>query len=261
MTEHTRVAREELAAIAAEAGLSEDLRARLASVTTPLLDHADDVATLKDYRRRLATDDLVSPVDENDPYMRGLGDAMGVVMRGWLAAYDKAEVPGETDAVLDTIADAICELGYAHRDPDPMIERDNSRGLGQMQELPGSFAGNAAGSVRVYESSAATWPHLWLNVKEPERDGRIPEATLQLRAETAWLLARQIVALVRGHYQGGDVIELILPEEGDEVLAVFDNGQVIGTVEKLTEDGELGIMATPLGNADSVFVIRKADGE
>lgn len=263
VTEHARELHELIAQVQ-----DEDLRAALTLKALPLAQRADDVATLLEYRRHVAVDDVASPVDESDPYMRALGDALSLVLLAHGVADDEDD-PRAGHVALDNVATVLAELGYQRREADPLIDRDNSRGLGQMIELPGSFAGHDSGRVRVYESSAASWPHLWLSVKEPQRNGQAPiaptpskEATIQLRAETAWLLARQIVALVRGHYHGVDVEELTEPMDGDEVVAYFAGGSVIGTVELISDtDDRLGIMGTPLDGADAVFVIRKADGE
>jgi hypothetical protein len=257
----TKVARDELDDIVAVLPLA--LRDRLASIVIPMADKIDDVASLLDYRRRIAVEGLVSPVGETDPYMQGLADALAVVLR---AREDATTLPGSVlkDALgrqFDKVASALAELGYQRTDPDPVVNRDNSRGMGRMVNIPGAYGGG----VDVYESSAASWPHLWLKAQEHvnpnDRDSRLKEVIVHLRAESAWLLARQLCALVQQHYHDVDLAELTTPAEGDEVVAYYDNGSSIGTVVKLTEDGELGLMNTPLANADAVFVIRKADGE
>ena len=252
MTEHTRPVRERLVEITAQLPLA--LRDALDALLTPLLDRADDVATLLDYRRKIALGDLASPVDETDPYMLGLGDALAVVLRAQADADADPEVAGDVQDSLDGIASALAQLGYAHRDPDPVPDRSNSRGLGQMETLPGAFAGQESGSVRVYESSAASYPNLWLQVK----DEKGKEATIQLRAETSWLLARHIVSLVRNHYHGLDIDELTTPEEGDRVVAYKHGGAtLIGIVGPVGDAGDLGLFGTPLADTDAAFVIWK----
>lgn len=247
VTEHARELHDLIAQVQ-----DEELRAALTLKTLPLAQRADDVATLLEYRRHVALNGVVSPVDETDPYMKGLGDALSLILLAHGVADDEND-PRAAHVALDNVATALAELGYRHRDPDPMVNRDNSRGLGRMVDLPGAFAGNDSGSISVYESSNAEYPHVWVNVKD-ERG----QATVQLRAETAWLLARQLVALVRNHYHQPDVEELTTAREGDEVVMYMPNGSIIGTVEEM-EDGGLGIMSTPLVEADAVFVIKKAD--
>lgn len=61
-----------------------------------------------------------------------------------------------------------------------------------------ALAATYGGEIRVYESSAASGPHLWIN--STDKDGR--EVTLHVTAETAWKFAEQIITAVRNHYQG-----------------------------------------------------------
>jgi len=72
--------------------------------------------------------------------------------------------------------------------------------------LPAIRAGYG-GSVRVYESSAASAPHVWLlatapgNLNEPSSPP--VEAALHLTTEQAQLLAQQLMFLACNHYQAG----------------------------------------------------------
>jgi hypothetical protein len=59
---------------------------------------------------------------------------------------------------------------------------------------------NRGGEVRVYESSAADGPHIWLNVKEPA-DPVLGEAHAHLTLEQAKLLRDQLDYLIGNHYQ------------------------------------------------------------
>lgn len=68
------------------------------------------------------------------------------------------------------------------------------RGFDRMPEIPGEYGGEVA----VYESSAASGPHVWLKARESSGSA----ATVHLTAENAWRLADQLRALVRDHYQG-----------------------------------------------------------
>lgn len=79
------------------------------------------------------------------------------------------------------------------------------RGFDRMPPIPSQYPG---GSVQVYESSAASGPHIWLNAVAPvnlnEPDGPTVDAPIHLSCEDAWKLADQLRHLVRHHYQGGD---------------------------------------------------------
>jgi hypothetical protein len=78
----------------------------------------------------------------------------------------------------------------------------SDRGFSRLPEIPGAYGG----MVRVYESSAASAPHLWLQVDIPagvthaERE----KATIHLAVEDALKLAEQLQHLVANHYQGVD---------------------------------------------------------
>lgn len=77
-----------------------------------------------------------------------------------------------------------------------LVPHVTDRGFKQLPLLNGSYDGH---TVRVYESSAASGPHLWLSVKDGEG-----KATVHLEVETALRLADQIQLLAREHYQLAD---------------------------------------------------------
>lgn len=67
----------------------------------------------------------------------------------------------------------------------------SERGFDRYPKIPGAYGGHA----EVYESSAASGPHVWL---------KVTESPLHLTAENATKLAEQLLGLVAGHYQKGD---------------------------------------------------------
>lgn len=80
--------------------------------------------------------------------------------------------------------------------------KQSGRGFAAMPDIPGEYGGY----VKVYESSAALAPHLWLKVVSPvdanEPLGPMDEAVLHMTAENAWRLAEQLQTMVREHYHG-----------------------------------------------------------
>jgi hypothetical protein len=82
-------------------------------------------------------------------------------------------------------------------------------------------------TVRVYESSNAEGPHLWLRLTMP--DDPVTDSAVELTITQAWQLAEQLVLLVTDHYQGDArpswndrVIDLLNPsviEEHGDVLS------------------------------------------
>jgi hypothetical protein len=78
----------------------------------------------------------------------------------------------------------------------------SDRGFSRLPSIPSDYPG---GRVRVYESSAASSPHIWLTATAPvdlnEPDGPKAEAPIHLSAENAWKLADQLRWLVEHHYQ------------------------------------------------------------
>lgn len=80
------------------------------------------------------------------------------------------------------------------------------------------IAGGYGGAVKVYESSGATAPHIWLQATNPEGQ----EVHLHLAAEDAWHLAEQISHLVEHHYQGDARPAAVTPEPaGPRELSVW----------------------------------------
>lgn len=78
--------------------------------------------------------------------------------------------------------------------PEHLKAEEGLRGFAAMPLL--LLAGGAR--VRVYESSNADGPHVWLHAM----DGPAEEARVELTAEEAWRLAEQLMTLARNHYQG-----------------------------------------------------------
>jgi hypothetical protein len=75
--------------------------------------------------------------------------------------------------------------------PEPaehLTPRTTERGFDHYMAIPGAYGGEA----EVYESSAASSPHVWL---------KVTDSPLHLTAENATKLAEQLLALVAGHYQ------------------------------------------------------------
>lgn len=77
--------------------------------------------------------------------------------------------------------------------PEHLHATRTDRGFEHMPPIPN----RDGGEVRVYESSAADGPHLWLRVR-----GRTGEGLAHLTAEDAWKVADQLRWLVEHHYQG-----------------------------------------------------------
>ena len=67
-----------------------------------------------------------------------------------------------------------------------------------MPPIPSEYGGE----VTVFESSAASGPHIWLKAREAMRGEPERTVALHLTAENAWRLAEQLQMLVRDHYQG-----------------------------------------------------------
>lgn len=86
--------------------------------------------------------------------------------------------------------------------PEHLQPTISDRGFARLPDIPSEYGGY----VSVYESSAASGPHIWLHAEAPvnlnEPTGPTHEVTLHLTAENAWKLADQLRLLVRNHYQG-----------------------------------------------------------
>lgn len=76
------------------------------------------------------------------------------------------------------------------------------RGFAQMPAVPSEYGGN----VRVYESSAAMGPHIWLTAIAPanlnEPGGPTVKAPIHLTLANAVVLRDQLTHLIDNHYQG-----------------------------------------------------------
>jgi len=75
------------------------------------------------------------------------------------------------------------------------------RGFRHMPDIPSTTGGH----VRVYESSAASGPHIWIRTEQPS-DLNDPssdpvEAVAHLPLEAAEQLRDQLTALIANHYQ------------------------------------------------------------
>lgn len=83
--------------------------------------------------------------------------------------------------------------------PEHLHVTRTDRGFVHLPPIAVRWGGMArGGAVRAYESSAASGPHLWLQVV----DDNGTKVTVQLAAEDAWRLADQLRWLVEHHCQG-----------------------------------------------------------
>lgn len=77
----------------------------------------------------------------------------------------------------------------------------SQRGFKRMKPVPSNYGGE----VRVYESSNASGPHIWLAVECPanlnEPNGPTVEAHAHITIEDAKVLAEQLAWLADNHYQ------------------------------------------------------------
>lgn len=87
-------------------------------------------------------------------------------------------------------------------DTDHLVPELSDRGFKSLPPIASSYP---AGEVAVSESSAATWPSIWLRAKAPdnlnEPEGPSHEAPIHLTVGAAWRLAEQLQWLVKNHYQ------------------------------------------------------------
>lgn len=90
----------------------------------------------------------------------------------------------------------------SERVTDHLQPTTTDRGFKHMPPIPSKYGGD----VKVYESSAAIGPHLWLRAESPvdmnKPDGPTVEAVIHLRADDAWHLSEQLQWLLEHHYQG-----------------------------------------------------------
>lgn len=79
-----------------------------------------------------------------------------------------------------------------------MQHTTTGRGFDHMQPVPSEYGGE----VSVSESSNAEYAGIWLRA-EDAMPGKTPMiAAINLTADNAWLLGRQLLWLVVNHYQG-----------------------------------------------------------
>lgn len=85
----------------------------------------------------------------------------------------------------------------------------SDRGFKRFEAVPSTYGGE----VKVYESSAAEGPHLWLNATAPvslnEPDGAQVTAALHITLDAAALLRDQLDYLVQNHYQRVEEVEAL----------------------------------------------------
>ncbi len=85
---------------------------------------------------------------------------------------------------------------------EPLETRTSDRGFDRFRAVVSEYGGGA----QVSESSNAAYPGVWLRSTAPvnlnEPDGDTHEVPLNLHARNAWMLARQLAAVVVHHYQG-----------------------------------------------------------
>lgn len=78
------------------------------------------------------------------------------------------------------------------------------RGFKHMDPVPSTYGG----FTKVYESSAAMGPHIWVNVECPanlnEPIGPTAEATAHITLDNAIILRDQLTYLIENHYQLDD---------------------------------------------------------
>ncbi len=79
-----------------------------------------------------------------------------------------------------------------------MEHTTTARGFDHMEPIPSEYGGN----VRVSESSNAGYAGIWLWAEEAMQGKPATKAAINLTAENAWLLGRQLLWLVVNHYQG-----------------------------------------------------------
>ncbi len=73
-----------------------------------------------------------------------------------------------------------------------------ARGFDHMEPIPSEYGGN----VSVSESSNAEYAGIWLRAEDVMPGRTSVTAAINLTAENAWLLGRQLLWLVVNHYHG-----------------------------------------------------------
>lgn len=98
---------------------------------------------------------------------------------------------------LDGVVHAFGDEVRTHQ-PEPEI---TPRGFQRHPPVPSEYGGH----IETYESSAASGPHLWVNIECPvdlnNPAGAKKDATVHLTLENATLLRDQLTQLIENHYQ------------------------------------------------------------
>lgn len=107
--------------------------------------------------------------------------------------------------------------------PEHLTPTVSDRGFSSLPAIPDTYGGEA----RVYESSAASAPHLWLAVTQPANynapGGPKTSASLHYLIEDAVKLAEQILFIAGHHYQRSGAVA------ADELTAI---AQDMGTLDQ-----------------------------
>jgi hypothetical protein len=117
---------------------------------------------------------------------------------------DVSQTPGNytVSTALHALADGIVQLAD---DTARHINRTTTdRGFVHFDPIPSTYGG----AIRVYESSAASGPHIWVDIKSPAKlqevhpppDG-MTAGTAHLPLEQAIMLRDQLNWLIDNHYQ------------------------------------------------------------
>jgi hypothetical protein len=87
---------------------------------------------------------------------------------------------------------------------DALTPEYSERGFKHFPPIPSAYGGD----IRVYESSAASAPHVWIRTVCPvdlnKPDGPAVEAVAHLHIDDAIVLRDQLTYLLEHHYQVGD---------------------------------------------------------
>lgn len=112
----------------------------------------------------------------------------------------------------------------------------SARGFDHMAAVPSEYGGE----VRVSESSNAGYAGIWLRAEEAMYGKKPTTAAMNLTAENAWLLGRQLLWLVVNHYQGDARPEAHFAEAHEALDAAIaatgrEHGDPQPTAEELLE--------------------------
>jgi hypothetical protein len=82
-----------------------------------------------------------------------------------------------------------------------LVRSKSDRGFTRLPAIPSAYGGES----RVYESSTADYPHIWLAAKSPKDlnnpdTSEMNETVMHFRIEDAVALAEQLLLLARDHY-------------------------------------------------------------